>query len=108
MTANFDLPHPFKSPGFLRPNSSAIVLGTLCRAGAAILAFVTLAVSLGTTQAQAADETNTNEAETAVTCPVADYFTHWFDRATETQARATPLGHTAGHRHAPFGAGAPL
>ena len=87
------LPKKLKPESSTRANLPAWSLPR--RAGAVVLAPVTLAVVMLTAPVQADDVAATNQMAAAESCPVADYFTHWFDRVNEIQAEQphwiTPL-----------------
>ena len=94
-TASIDLQEKPKSPGSAGGPSVAGAWGILPGVAATILAGVTLAAALAAAPVQAAGMADTNQVEAPETCPVVDYFGHWFDRVSETQAEqphwVTPL-----------------
>ena len=81
---NHALPKKRKPEGSAR--ASFFARGILCRAGAALLALLTLMVTLFAAPVQADTVAATNQIAAAESCPVVDYFTHWFDRVNEIQS----------------------
>jgi hypothetical protein len=92
---NSDLAKKLKPEGSARDNTFVCARDIPRRAGATVLASATLAVAMLAAPARADDTAGTNQVAAPESCPVVDYFTHWFDRVNEIQAEqphwVTPL-----------------